>query len=92
MKKTKEPKEFEYNNESYKIYKYTSSVDYIKKEIGGTWDFISAKEIIRRKLAEIDSTLYAYEETKKSKYNTRSLGAKLYKLLDIQDKNQKSET
>ena len=92
MKKTKEPIRFEYNNESYKIYKYTSGVVYIKKEIGGTWDFISAKEIIRRKLAEIDSTLYAYEETKKSKYNTRSLGAKLYKLLDIQDKNQKSET
>ena len=69
MKKTKEPIQFEYNNESYKIYKYTSGVVYIKKEIGGTWDFISAKEIIRRKLAEIDSTLYAYEETKKSKYS-----------------------
>ena len=43
MKKTKEPIQFEYNNESYKIYKYTSGVVYIKKEIGGTWDFISAK-------------------------------------------------
>lgn len=92
MKKTKEPIQFEYNNESYKIYKYTSGVVYIKKEIGGTWDFISAKEIIRRKLAEIDSTLYTYEETRKTKYNTRSLGAKLYKLLDIQEKKQKSET
>lgn len=49
---------------------------------------MSAKEIIRRKLAEIDSTLYAYEETKKSKYNTRSLGAKLYKLLDTQEKTK----
>ena len=81
MTKNKEPKQFEYNNDSYKIYKYSSGVIYIQKEINGTWDFVSAKEIIRRKLEEIDSKLYNYEETGKTKYNTQSLGAKLYKIL-----------
>ncbi len=81
MRKTKEPRQFEYNNESYLIYKYSSGIVYIKKKINDTWDFISAKEIIRRKLEEIDSILYNYEETGKTKYNTQSLGAKLYKIL-----------
>ena len=88
MKKNKEPRAFEYNNESYKIFKYTSGVVYVQKETNGTWDFVSAKEIIRRKLAEIDSILYNYEETGKTKYNTQSLGAKLYKILG---KNVKAE-
>lgn len=86
MKKAKEPRAFEYNNESYKIYKYSSGVVYVQKETNGTWDFVSAKEIIRRKLAEIDSKLYNYEETGKTKYNTQSLGAKLYKILGLQKK------
>lgn len=81
MKKKKEPKFFEYKNDSYKIYKYSSGVVYIQKKINDTWDFVSAREIIRKKLEEINSTLYDYEETGKPKYNTRSLGAKLYKLL-----------
>ena len=81
MAKTNQARQFEYNNESYLIYRYSSGVVYIKKKINGTWDFISAKDIIRKKLAEIDSTKYNYEETGKTKYNTQSLGAKLYKIL-----------
>lgn len=87
MKKKKEPKFFEYKNDSYKIYKYSSGVVYIQKKINDTWDFVSAREIIRKKLEEINSTLYDYEETGKSKYNTRSLGAKLYKLLSNNSTN-----
>ena len=82
MTKSKAPITFEYNKESYKIYKKETGVIYIHKFINGTWDFVSAKKIIRKKLEEIDSVTYNYEETGKPKYNTRSLGAKLYKLLD----------
>lgn len=90
MKKVREPRNFKLNNESYKIYRYSSGVVYIKKETDGTWDFVSAKEIIRRKLAEIDSKLYNYEETGKSKYNTQSLGAKLYKILGLQKETKQA--
>ena len=72
---------FKYDNEIYKIYKYPSKVINIKKQRDGTWDFVSAKGIIRKKLEEIDPKKYSFDETAKSKYNTQSLGAKLFKLL-----------
>ena len=89
MKKSKKPIIFEWNNDTYKIYKYASGVIYVHKFINDTWDFVSAKEVIRRKLQEIDSTTYNYEETGKSKYNTRCLGAKLYKLLSDNETEEK---
>lgn len=81
-KNTSKNKNFTYNGENYKIYKYSSGVIYIQKEIEGVFDFISAKGIIRKKLEEIDPVKYSLEETKKPKYNTQSLGAKLFKLLE----------
>ena len=89
MKKSKEPIIFQWNNDTYKIYKYSSGVIYVHKFINDTWDFVSAKEVIRRKLQEIDSITYNYEETGKSKYNTRTLGAKLYKLLSDNETEEK---
>ena len=81
MKKATETKTFQYNNENYKIYKYPTRVIYVKKEKEGTWDFVSAKGIIRKKLEEINPDKFSYEETGKPNHNTQSLGAKLFKLL-----------
>ena len=82
MKNTSITKTFQYNSENYKIYKNSSRAVYVKKETDGTWDFVSAKGIIRKKLAEINPDKYSLEETKKPNHNTQSLGAKLIKLLD----------
>ena len=82
VKNTIKPKIFQYKGENYKIYKNSSRAVYVKKETDGTWDFVSAKGIIRKKLEEIDPIKFSFDETGKSKYNTQSLGAKLIKLLD----------
>lgn len=82
MKNTSKPKNFTLNGENYKIYKYSSGVVYIQKDMGDCWDFVSAKIVIREKLAELDPEKYSIDETLKPKYNTQSLGAKLFKILN----------
>lgn len=53
------------------------------------WDFVTAKTIIRKKLEELEPEKYSLEETGKTKYNTQSLGAKLYKLLKDNNEQEK---
>jgi len=74
-------KVFTLNNEDYRMDKYESKTIMIFKKVEGVYDFVSAKEIIRLKLNELDPVKYSLTETSKPKYNTRVLGAKLAKLL-----------
>lgn len=72
---------FVVNNEEYRMDRYSSTKILIYKKVNGVFDFVSAKEVIRQKLAELDAEKYSLEETAKSKYNTRALGTKLYELI-----------
>ena len=72
---------FVVNNEEYRMDRYSSTKILIYKKVNGVFDFVSAKEVIRQKLAELNAEKYSLEETAKPKYNTRALGTKLYELI-----------
>lgn len=90
MAKISKAKDFEYKQEQYKIYKYPSKAVFIQKFENDSWNFVTAKTIIRKKLEELEPEKYSLEETGKTKYNTQSLGAKLYKLLKDNNEQEKS--
>ena len=73
---------FTLNNENYQLDKYKPNTIFLKKEVNGNYDFVAAKMVIRQKLQELLPEKYTMEETAKTKYNTRVLGAKLVKALN----------
>ena len=77
---------FLFKDDIYRMDKYECKTIYVYKKIDGVYDFVSAREIIRQKLAELDPVNYSLEETAKPKYNTRILGAKLYELISTEVK------
>lgn len=81
MSKTVNAKRVEFNlgNEDYRMDKYKSKTVLVFKKVDGVYDFVSARKVIRLKLNEVDPANNSLEQTKKE--NTRSLGARLYKLL-----------
>lgn len=81
MSKTVNAKRVEFNlgNEDYRMDKYKSKTVLVFKKVDGVYDFVSARNVIRLKLNEVDPANNSLEQTKTE--NTRSLGARLYKLL-----------
>ena len=72
--------EFTMNNEDYRMDRYNSRTVLVFKKINGVYDFVSAKQIIRLKLNEINPQEYSMEKTKNQ--NTRYLGNKLTNILN----------
>lgn len=72
--------EFVLNNEDYRMDKYKSRAVLVFKKVDGVYDFVSAKQVIRLKLEELDPENYSMENTKNS--NTRFLGNKLSNMLN----------
>ena len=72
---------FECNGENYLIYKYSSGKIIVNKKIENDEEepIKPAKPIIKKKLNELDSA--TYNDDTMTDGTTRSLGAKLYKLL-----------
>lgn len=81
MSKTVNAKRVEFNlgNEDYRMDKYKSKTVLVFKKVDGVYDFVSARNVIRLKLNEVDPANNSLKQTKTE--NTRSLGARLYKLL-----------
>ena len=72
--------EFTMNNEDYRMDRYKSRTVLVFKKINGVYDFVSAKQIIRLKLNEINPQEFSMEKTKNQ--NTRYLGNKLTNTLN----------
>lgn len=72
--------EFTMNNEDYRMDRYKSRTVLVFKKINGAYDFVSAKQIIRLKLNEINPQEFSMEKTKNQ--NTRYLGNKLTNILN----------
>lgn len=73
------PMYFNYDNQNYRIYKYSSGQILVEQEENNCWVYAkpSAKAIIRGKLKELKPDLY--NDSTMQNGTTRSLGAKLYK-------------
>jgi hypothetical protein len=78
---TSKPRCFTLNGQRYNIYKYSSGSIYVYRynRNENSWVKVSAKDVIRQKLKELDPE--KYNDDKINTQNTRSLGAKLIKML-----------
>ena len=67
---------FTVKNEEYRMDRYSTTQIFIFKKVDGVFDFVSARDIIIKKLEELNQVI-------DNKNNTRQLGTQLYKLLEV---------